>query len=180
MSTGWLLLRVLSRWVEVCPLPGRVAALWVSASSSLLIKTSVRLNEASSMWPHKEGWAPQNRCFQTVMLEKTLEGPLACKEIKPVNPKGNQPWIFIRSTDAEGPILWPPVVEESHHWKRPWYWKRLQAKGGGKMYYLHRMRWLNSITKSINIYESEKTLETVEYRGVLCAAVHGTAESDMT
>ena len=111
---------------------------------------------------------------------RRLKSPLNCKEIKPVNPKGNQPWIFIRSTDAEGPILWPPVVEESHHWKRPWYWKRLQAKGGGKMYYLHRMRWLNSITKSINIYESEKTLETVEYRGVLCAAVHGTAESDMT
>ena len=59
---------------------------------------------------HKEGWAPKNWCFRIVMLEKTLESPLNCKEIKPVNPKGNQPWIFIGRTDAEAaaPILWPP------------------------------------------------------------------------
>ena len=62
------------------------------------------------MWEfdHKEGWAPKNSCFQTVVLEKTLESPLGSKEIKPVNPKGNQPWIFIGRTDAEAPILWPP------------------------------------------------------------------------
>ena len=64
------------------------------------------------MWEldHKEGWAPKNWCFWTVVLEKTLEGPLNCKEIQPVNPKGNQPWIFIGRTDAEAeaPILWPP------------------------------------------------------------------------
>ena len=62
------------------------------------------------MWEldHKEGWAPKNWCFQTVVLEKTLESLLDCK-IKPVDPKGNQPWIFIESTDAEAeaPILWP-------------------------------------------------------------------------
>ena len=65
------------------------------------------------MWvlDHKESWAPKNWCFQTVVLEKTLETPLDCKEIKPVNPKGNQPWIFIRRTDAEAPILWPPDVK---------------------------------------------------------------------
>ena len=58
---------------------------------------------------HKEGWAPKNWCFQTVVLEKTLESPLDCKEIKLVHPKGNQPWIFIWRTDAEAeaPILWP-------------------------------------------------------------------------
>ena len=64
------------------------------------------------MWEldHKEGWAPKNWCFQTSVLEKTLESPLDCKEIKPVNPKGNQPWIFTGRTDAEAeaPILWPP------------------------------------------------------------------------
>ena len=62
------------------------------------------------MWEldHKEGWAPQNWCFWTVVLEKTLESPLDCKEIKPINPKGNQPWIFIGRTDTEAPILWPP------------------------------------------------------------------------
>ena len=57
---------------------------------------------------HKEGWAPKNWCFQIVVLEKTLESPMDCKEIQPVNPKGNQPWIFIGKTDAEAPILWPP------------------------------------------------------------------------
>ena len=63
------------------------------------------------MWEldHKESWAPKNWCFWSV-LEKTLESPLDCKEIKPVNPKGNQSWIFIGRTDAEAPILWPPDV----------------------------------------------------------------------
>ena len=59
---------------------------------------------------YKESWVPKNWCFWTVVLEKTLESPLDCKEIKPVHPKGNQPWIFIGKTDAEAeaPILWPP------------------------------------------------------------------------
>ena len=64
------------------------------------------------MWEldHKEGWVAKNLCFQIVVLEKTPESPLDSKEIKPVNPKGNQPWIFIGRTDteAEAPILWPP------------------------------------------------------------------------
>ena len=67
------------------------------------------------MWEldHKESWAPKNWCFWTVVLEKTLESPLDCKEIKPVNPKGNQSWIFIGRTNAEveTPILWPPDVK---------------------------------------------------------------------
>ena len=57
---------------------------------------------------HKEGWVPKNWCFWTVVLEKTLESRLDCKEIQPVHPKGNQPWIFIGRTVAEPPILWPP------------------------------------------------------------------------
>ena len=61
---------------------------------------------------HKEGLAPKNRCFSTVVLEKTLESPSDSKETKPVNPKGNQPCISIGKTDAEAeaeaPILWPP------------------------------------------------------------------------
>ena len=60
---------------------------------------------------HKEGWSPKNWGFWTVVLEKTLESPLDGKEIKPVNPKGNQPWIFIGSTYAEAPIFWPPVAK---------------------------------------------------------------------
>ena len=59
------------------------------------------------MWDldHKEGWAPKNWCFWTMVLEKTLESSLDCMEIKPVNPKGNQPWIFIGRTDVEAPIF---------------------------------------------------------------------------
>ena len=62
---------------------------------------------------HKESWGPKNWCFWSVVLEKTLESPLDCQEIKPVNPKGNQPWLFIERTDveAEAPILWPPDVK---------------------------------------------------------------------
>ena len=63
------------------------------------------------MWEldHKEGWVLKNWCFRTVVLEKTLQSPLDSKEMKPVNPKGNQPWIFTGRTDAEAeaPILWP-------------------------------------------------------------------------
>ena len=75
------------------------------------------------MWEldHKEGWAPKNWCFWTVVLEKTLENPLDCKDIKHVSPKGNQPWIFIGRADAEAeaPILWPPDVESQLIGKDP-------------------------------------------------------------
>ena len=59
---------------------------------------------------YKESWAPKNWCFWTVVLEKTLESPLNCKEIQPVHPKGDQSWVFIGRTDAEAetPVLWPP------------------------------------------------------------------------
>ena len=64
------------------------------------------------MWEldYKESWVPKNWCFWTVVLEKTLESSLICKEVKPVHPKGDQSWIFIGKTDAEAetPILWPP------------------------------------------------------------------------
>ena len=67
------------------------------------------------MWEldHKEGWVPKNWCFQIVVLEKTLQSSLDCKKIKPVNAKGNQPWIFIGRTDAEAeaPILWSPYMK---------------------------------------------------------------------
>ena len=71
-------------------------------------------------WTMKK-WAQKNWCFQTVMLEKTLESPLDCKEIKLVSPKGNQPWIFTGRTDAEveTPILWPPVVKSRLSGKDP-------------------------------------------------------------
>ena len=69
----------------------------------------------------KEGWALKNWCLQVVALEKTLESPLDCKEIKPVNPKGNQPWIFIERIDTEArvPIIWPPDAKSQLIGKDP-------------------------------------------------------------
>ena len=79
------------------------------------------------MWEldYKESWAPKKWCFWTVVLEKTLESPLDCKEIQPVNPKVNQPWIFIRRTDAEAEtaILWPPDAKNWLTRKDPDAWK---------------------------------------------------------
>ena len=91
-------------------------------SRDITLPTKVRLVKAmffsrSHVWmwelDYKESWAPKNWCFWTVVLEKTLESPLKCKEIQPVNPKGNQSWLFIERTDAEAeaPIIWPPVVK---------------------------------------------------------------------
>ena len=88
-------------------------------SRDITLPTKVRLSQSygfssSQVWiwelDHKESWAPKKWCFWTVVLEKTLESPLDCKEIQPVNPRGNQSWIFIGRTDAEVeiPILWPP------------------------------------------------------------------------
>ena len=67
----------------------------------------------------EESWAPKNWCFWTVVLEKTLEGPLDCKEIQPVHPKGDQSWVFIGRTDAEAetPILWPLHAKSWLIWK---------------------------------------------------------------
>ena len=84
------------------------------------------------MWEldHKESRAPKNWCFWTVVLEKTLQNPLDSKEIKPVNPKGNQPWIFTGRTDAEAeaPVFWSSDVNR-WLWKSPCSWERLRAEG---------------------------------------------------
>ena len=73
------------------------------------------------MWEldYKESWVLKNWCFWTVVLEKTLESPLDCKEIQPVRPKGDQSWVFIEMTDVEAeiPILWPPDVKNWLFWK---------------------------------------------------------------
>ena len=88
------------------------------------------------MWElyNNESWALKNWCFWAVVLEKMLESPLDCQEIKPINPKGNQPWIFIGRTDAqaEAPILWPSDVKNWLIWKDPdpgKYWVRRRNRG---------------------------------------------------
>ena len=87
------------------------------------------------MWglDYKESWAPKNWCFWTVVLEKTLESPLNCKDIQPVHPKGDWSWIFIGRNDAEAetPILWAPEMKNWLIWKDPDAGKdwRLEKKG---------------------------------------------------
>ena len=90
----------------------------VLKSRDITLLTNVCLVKALAFpvvmyWLDHKGWAPKNWYFWTVLFEKTLESPLDCKEIKPVNPKGNKSWIFIRRIDAEAeaPILWPPDVK---------------------------------------------------------------------
>ena len=81
----------------------------------------------------KESWVPKNWCFWTVVLEKTLESPLDCKEIQPVHPKGNQSWIVTGRTDseAETPNSLATWCQELTHLKRLWCWERLKAGGEG-------------------------------------------------
>ena len=91
-------------------------------------------------------WASKNWCFWTVVLENTLESPLDCKEIKPVNPKGNQSWIFIGSSDAEGETL-ATWCEELTHWKR----LMLGKIEGGRRREQQRTRFLDGITNSMDM-----------------------------
>ena len=80
----------------------------------------------------EDGWAPKNWCFWTMVLERTLESPLDCKEIQPVHSEGDQPWDFFGRNDAkaETPVLWPRDAELTH-WKRLWCWEGLGAGGEG-------------------------------------------------
>ena len=101
------------------------------------------------MWEldHKEGWELKKWYFSIVVSEKTLESPMDCKEIKPVNPKGNQPWIFIGRTNAEDPILWPLDVKS-------WIIGKDLMLGrieGKRKRGWRRMRWLDSIINSMNM-----------------------------
>ena len=127
------------------------------------------------MWEldYKESWALKNWCFWTVVLEKTHESPLHCK-IKPVNPKGNQPWIFFGRTDAEAPILWPDngkdllIGKEKTPMPRKTEGRRMRGR--------QRMRWLDGITDQWTwVWASSGSWWWTRKPGV-----HGVAELDTT
>ena len=134
------------------------------------------------MWKldHKAGWVLKNWCFWTVVLEKTRESPLDCKEIKPVNPRGNQPriFIFIGRTDAEAetPILWTPDVKSWFIGKDPDAGKDWgqEEKGVTEDDVVGWHHWLHG-------HEFEQTLEDNERQGSLsCCSPWGCKESDTT
>ena len=131
------------------------------------------------MWEldYRESWVQKNWCFWTVVLEKTLESPLDCKEIQPVHPKGNQSWIFFGRTDAEAeiPILWPPDANNWLIWKDPdagkdWRWEKGKTEDD-MVGWQHRP----------NGHEFEQALAVGKGQGSLvCCSPWGLKESDMT
>ena len=127
-------------------------------------------------WTMKKGWVPKNWCLQTVVLEKTLESPLDSKEIRPVNPKGNQPWIFIGRTDAEAPILWPPDSKSWLSGKDPdagkdWRWEE-KGMTEDEMVGWHHL---------LNRHEFEQASGDGDGQGnLVCCSPRGRKESDTT
>ena len=150
-------------------------------SRDITLPTKVRFSSSHVwMWglDYKESWGPKNRCFWTVVLEKTLESPLDCKEIQPVHPKGNQSWISIERTDAEAEtlILWPPDGKNWLIWKDPdagkdWRWEEKGTTEDEMVGWHHQL----------NGHGFERALGVGDGQGSLvCCSPWGCKELDMT
>ena len=132
------------------------------------------------MWEldHREGWAPKNWCFWTVVLEKVLWESLDSKEIRPVNPKGNQPWIFTGRTvaEAETPILLPVLMQSTDSLEKTLMLGKIEGGRRG-----NDRKWDGWMASQLNEHESEQALGVGEGQGSLaCCSPWGRKESDMT
>ena len=165
---------------DTCSLEANAMAnldsIWKNRDITLLIKFRSQV----WMWEldHKESWVPKNWCFWTVVLEKTLESPLDCKEIQLVHPKGNQSWIFIGRSDAEAetPIIWPPDAKNWLIWKDPDAGKDWRQKEKG-MTEAEMVGW----HQRLDGHEFEQAPEVGDGQGRLaCFRPRVHKESDMT
>ena len=179
-----------SHEIKRCLLLGRKAMMNLDSilnSRNITLPTEVCIGKvidfsSSHVWmwelDDKEGWAPKNWCFQTMVLKKTLASPLDNKKIKPVNPKGNQPWIFIGRTDAkaEAPVLGPSDAKSQLIWKDPDPGKdwRQEEKGTTEDEMVGWHHWLDG-------REFELILGDSEGQGILaCCSPRGRKESDIS
>ena len=152
---------------------------WDITLSTKVCTAKVMVFSCGHVWlwelDHKEGRAPKNWCFQTVMPEKTLESPLDSKEIKPVNLKGNQPWIFPERTDAEAPVFWSSDANSQLIGKVPEAgkdWGQEKRASENKMAGWHH--WCNGRELGQTLGDGE------EQRGLACCSPWGRKELHTT